>query len=55
MHDELVFEIKNDLVLKIVPKIKKCMEGVLSLEDTKKVPLVVDVKAGANWNKMEKI
>ena len=45
VHDELVFEIKEDMVKKIAAVIKKIMEGVVRLT----VPLVVDVKIGANW------
>jgi DNA polymerase-1 len=45
VHDELVFEIKKDSLEKAAKEIKKIMESVAEL----KVPLVVDVKAGANW------
>lgn len=51
VHDELLFEIKGDLVKSIVPKIKGIMEGVAKL----KVPLVVDVKAGKSWGEQEPI
>jgi len=55
VHDELVFEIKDNLVPKIVPKIKEYMEEVLSLKETKEVPLLADIKIGANWNKMKEM
>lgn len=55
VHDELVFEIKDNLVKKIVPKLKKFMEETLSLEETKQVPLIVDVKVGENWKEMKTI
>lgn len=45
VHDELLFEIKKDLIEKVTPKIKKIMENTTKL----KVPLVVDVKIGTNW------
>lgn len=47
VHDELLFEVKKDLALKITPKIKLLMEGVAALS----VPLVVDVSLGENWGK----
>lgn len=53
VHDELVFEIKNDMLSVVVPVLKECMETVLSLEDTAGVPLLVEVKEGANWDVME--
>lgn len=51
VHDELVFEIKNNLVKQIVPKIKKIMENVAKL----KVPIVVDVSTGKNWGEMREL
>ncbi|MDP3792247.1 MAG: DNA polymerase I [bacterium] len=51
VHDELLFEIKNNLVEPISPKIKKIMESVYQLE----VPLTVDIKYGDNWSDMQKI
>lgn len=49
VHDELLFEIKMNVIEKTVPKIKAFMEGVVTL----KVPLVVDAKAGKNWGQMQ--
>lgn len=51
VHDELVFEIKADKIKQYAPKIKEIMESVFKL----KVPIVAEVKAGDNWNEMEKI
>ncbi|MBI2122199.1 MAG: DNA polymerase I [Candidatus Sungbacteria bacterium] len=45
VHDELLFEIKNEAVKKYAPQIKETMENVVKL----KAPLVVDVKAGKSW------
>lgn len=45
VHDELLFEIKNELVKDTIPQIKNIMESVAEL----KVPLIVDVKIGKNW------
>ena len=50
VHDELVFEIKKDLVPNITPKLKAIMENVHQFD----VPIVVDVKVGDNWQEMKK-
>ena len=49
VHDELLFEIKNNLVDLISPKIKNIMENAIRLD----VPLTVDVKCGDNWRDLE--
>ena len=49
VHDELVFEIKNDDVDKTVSKIKKIMESIWA----SKVPLIVDVETGKHWGKLK--
>lgn len=48
VHDELVFEIKEDKVEQIVPVLQAIMAGVLELA----VPVVVDAKVGDNWGEM---
>ncbi|TSC52774.1 MAG: DNA polymerase I [Parcubacteria group bacterium LiPW_41] len=49
IHDELLLEVKNDIINVISTKIKQCMEGVEHIS----VPLVVDVKVGTLWGSME--
>ncbi|OGF32136.1 DNA polymerase I [Candidatus Falkowbacteria bacterium RIFCSPLOWO2_12_FULL_45_13] len=51
VHDELVFEARNDLAGAAAEKIKKIMEEVIKL----KVPIVVEAKQGDNWGEMEAI
>jgi DNA polymerase-1 len=51
VHDELLFEIKEDIVEKVVVKLKEIMEGVIKL----KVPIIVDASAGDNWGEMKSI
>ncbi|MCK4553821.1 DNA polymerase I, partial [Candidatus Parcubacteria bacterium] len=51
VHDELLFEVRNDKIEKVAKEIKEIMENVIKL----KVPVVVDVKIGDNWRKMEKL
>lgn len=45
VHDELVFEIKNNIIDIAVKKIKKLMEECFVLD----VPLKVDIGIGKNW------
>jgi len=51
VHDELLFEIPKDEVNKLPPIIKEIMETI----DKIGVTIVVDVKAGKNWDEMEKV
>ncbi len=51
VHDELIFEIREDKIDKWAPLIKKEMENSYSLS----VPLLVEIKAGPNWAEMKKI
>lgn len=46
VHDELVFEIKNEKVEEYVSKINSLMENCVSLD----VPLVVEAGTGKNWD-----
>lgn len=55
VHDELVFEIKKDLVKGVVPKLAALMSEVMKGHDTLGVPISVEAKAGGNWAEMEKI
>ncbi len=46
VHDELVFEIREDVLQESIDSIKQLMEHAAELD----VPLVVDVGTGANWD-----
>ena len=46
VHDELVFEVREDAVDELVAGIRERMAGAAALS----VPLVVDVDVGANWD-----
>ena len=48
VHDELLFEIKENLITEATPKIIELMEGVIKL----KVPILAEAKVGDNWAKM---
>jgi len=50
IHDELMFEIQNDMLKEIAPKIKAIMENVEKIS----VPLLVEVKTGKSWGSLKK-
>lgn len=50
IHDELLFEIGDDIIKETIPKIRDKMESVYKLS----VPLKVDVSVGKRWGEMEK-
>ena len=49
VHDELIWEVPKDRVMRVARAIKARMEATVTLE----VPLKVDLKAGPNWYDME--
>ncbi len=51
VHDELVFEVKEDKVDYWAKKIKPIMENAISLS----IPINTEAKAGDNWGEMEEI
>jgi DNA polymerase-1 len=52
VHDELLFEIKNEYVEECVPVIRKLMEDVFPKDKTRGVPVLVEGKIGSNWGEM---
>lgn len=55
VHDELVYEVRTPDVKKVAKIIKEIMEGTISMEDTKGVPITVSANAGKNWGSLEPI
>ena len=53
VHDELVYEIKEDKVEKIATEIEKMMEGVMDPKDTKGVVLKASKAIGNNWGELK--
>ena len=51
IHDELLFEVKSDIIKKVKADIADIMENAFKLS----VPLKVPVKAGKNWGEMRGI
>ena len=50
IHDELLFEISDDILKKAAPALRETIENVYPLN----VPLKVEVKIGKNWSEMKK-
>jgi DNA polymerase-1 len=55
VHDELVYEVKEEKVGKLAEKFKGVMENVVPEEKSLGVPVVVEAHAGHNWGETEKI
>ncbi len=55
VHDELVFEVDEKIVVYVTEKIKNIMETLVPLEKTGGVILKVEASVGENWKEMKKI
>lgn len=55
VHDELVYEVKEELVNKLAKEFKKIMEETISEERLQGVPIVAEANAGDNWGEMERL
>ena len=55
VHDELVYEVKDSLVGKVAPEIRKIMEKAFPEKETLGVPITVEAQMGDNWGEMKKI
>jgi len=53
VHDEILFEIKDEVVKEVVPKLQKIMESVVTSEQTKGVPIITGASAGKNWGSLK--
>jgi DNA polymerase-1 len=53
VHDELVFEIRENLVDKSIKEFKKIMETVIPEEKLHGVPIVAEANVGENWGEMK--
>lgn len=52
VHDELVFEVEDRVLDTTVSLVRSTMEGIMSTDDTRGVPLKVDIEIGKNWGEM---
>ncbi len=55
VHDELVFEIREEKVAELAAPIRKIMESVLSLEESRGIPLVSSCASGDSWATLNEI
>jgi DNA polymerase-1 len=53
VHDELIFEIKNDLIDGLLDEIQNVMENILTTDQSKGVPIVSHRAVGTTWGDME--
>jgi len=51
IHDELMLEVREDMVMEIAVWLKRIMDNVVVLD----IPMVSEIKAGDNWAELSKI
>jgi len=54
VHDELIFEMREDLIKKVAPEIEKIMEDVILPKDAYGIKFKVDVSVGDSWGTLMK-
>jgi DNA polymerase-1 len=55
IHDELLFEIKEEVFETIIPELLRVMESVVPAEKRKGVPIRAEAKFGKNWGEMKSV
>ena len=55
VHDELLFEVKEEEVEKLLPKLVAIMEDVMDGRKSFDVPIAVSVAVGDNWAELESV
>ena len=55
VHDELVYEMKENIIDAVSPEIKKIMESVIDSKKTSGIICQTDVSVGDNWAEQNKI
>jgi DNA polymerase-1 len=55
VHDELVFEVKENKIKEVAPKIKEIMENIISEKERRGIPFLAEGKVGPNWGEMEAV
>ncbi len=53
VHDELVYEVEEDIAKDIATKIRDIMESIIPAEKTKNIIMKADISIGDNWRDME--
>lgn len=55
VHDELIFEVKNDLVKDFCDKVRDIMQKALPLELSQGVPILANCNTGISWGEMKEL
>jgi len=55
VHDEIVYEVEESLVVEVAKELKQIMENILKDKETHGVPIVAEANVGDNWNDMQRI
>lgn len=55
VHDELVYEIKEELVEKVAPKIRQIMEEIVDPKDVSGIVCTAEASVGDNWGELRPI
>lgn len=55
IHDELIFEVKEEDVKTVADEVRGIMENVLSKEELHGIPILVSGEAGQNWGELKEI
>ena len=55
VHDELVYEIKENIIESLAPEIRKMMEGVIDPKKTHGIVMEANASAGDNWAEQKEI
>lgn len=53
IHDELIYEITEDLVEEVAPKIKEIMQDVVPPDKISGIPIIVNFETGQNWGELK--
>lgn len=52
VHDEILFEIRDNAVASVVPKIQNIMENILPAERALGVPIITEAYVGPSWGEL---
>ena len=55
IHDELLFEIRDDAIQALAPQIKEIMERIVPEEKRYNVPIIANGKSGKHWGEMKEL
>jgi DNA polymerase-1 len=55
VHDELVYEVRENIVDSVAPEIRRIMQTIIDPQETSGVVCVANGSVGDNWAEMEKI